>query len=254
MLIGGWQKTTLIDFPGRVASTVFTVGCNFRCPFCHNPELNSIKNYELRITKQKLNLIREQEILDYLEKKRGIIDGVCITGGEPTMQKDLVEFCRKVKGLGLEIKLDTNGSNPEMIESLTREKLLDYVAIDFKTRLVDYPKVTKLRIKNYELRIKKTLKILKKSGIDFELRTTVVPGMHDEKIIGEMAEEIREVTDGPAAAKASAGKVVWYLQNFRGGKCLDESYNEKRSFTEKELNKLKVKAEGIIRGVKVRES
>jgi pyruvate formate lyase activating enzyme len=150
-----------------------------------------------------------------------------------------------VKGLGLEIKLDTNGSNPEVVEDLIRMKLIDYVALDFKTRLVDYPKISKLRITNYELRIKKTLEILRKSGVEYELRTTVVPGIHNEKVIKIMAEEIREI--------AGEG-VVWWLQNFWAGNCLDKSYNKKRGFSQKELEKLKVKAEGVIKGVKVRES
>jgi len=244
MQIGGWQKTTLIDFPGRVASTIFTVGCNFRCPYCHNPEL--VGTPPLR---GSLQLIDEKEVLEFLEKKKGIIDGVCITGGEPTMQKDIVKFCRKVKSLGFEIKLDTNGSNPEVVEKLIKENLVDYVAMDIKTRFSDYSKITKLRITNYELRIKKTIKLLTKLGIEYELRTTVVPGMHDEKIIKKMAEEIRGIMEGQHTVLS----VRWWLQNFRGGKCLDKSYNKKRGFTEKELNKLKVKAEGVIKGVKVRE-
>lgn len=247
MLIGGWQKTTLIDFPGRVASTIFTVGCNFRCPYCHNPEL------VVESRKSKVERIGEKEVFEYLEKKRKIIDGVCITGGEPTIQKDVVEFCRKVKDLGLEIKLDTNGSNPEVVEELIKEKLVNYVAVDVKNSFEKYivgAGLVPARLEWATTRVARTLEILIKSGIDFELRTTVVPGMHDEKIIKKMAEEIKEIME-PRRCGVS---VHWWLQNFRGGKCLDKSYNKKRGFTEKELNKLRVKAEEVIKGVKVRES
>lgn len=124
MLISGLNKTTLLDYPGRVAATVFTGGCNFRCPFCHNAGL------VLRPLSQES--YTEEEVLAFLRKRRGILTGVCITGGEPTIQQDLPDFVRRIKELGLQVKLDTNGSHPQMLAELIKEGLLDYVAMDIK--------------------------------------------------------------------------------------------------------------------------
>ena len=134
MKIHGLNKTTLLDYPEHVAATVFTGGCNFRCPFCHNGGLV--------LEPHKQPLILEEDVLSFLKKRKGVLSGVCITGGEPTLQKDLAEFIRKIKELGYLVKLDTNGYRPEMLEELFTEGLLDYVAMDIKTSLENYAVVS----------------------------------------------------------------------------------------------------------------
>ena len=124
MLIKGLQKTTLLDYPTKVASTVFTGGCNFRCPFCHNASLVTHLDTD--------NIFDEDEVLNYFKKRKGILDGVCITGGEPLLQKDIFEFCKKIKDIGLLIKLDTNGSRPKELDDLIQAELIDYIAMDIK--------------------------------------------------------------------------------------------------------------------------
>ena len=123
MLIKGLQKTTLLDYPSKVAATIFTGGCNFRCPFCHNASL---------VTRQNTDTISEEEVLSFLSKRSGILDGICITGGESLLQKDLAEFCKKVRERGLLIKIDTNGSRPKELKALIDEGLVDYIAMDVK--------------------------------------------------------------------------------------------------------------------------
>ena len=124
MRIAGFQKLTLLDFPNRVACIIFTQGCNYKCPYCHNSGLLGHKDIEL---------IDENEIFSYLNKRKGVIDGLVISGGEPTIQKDLLIFMKRVKDLGFQIKLDTNGSNPDVVEEIIRENLVDYIAMDIKT-------------------------------------------------------------------------------------------------------------------------
>ena len=129
MKISGLQKLTLLDYPGKMACTVFTYGCNFRCPFCHNA---------LLVTEENSDCIDEDEFFSFLKKRQGILDGVCISGGEPTLQKDLPEFISKIKALGYYVKLDTNGSSPLLLKKLIEEKLIDYVAMDIKNSPAKY--------------------------------------------------------------------------------------------------------------------
>ena len=238
MRIGGLQKTSLIDFPGRLACTVFTVGCNFRCPYCHNKEL-------LGAGYAPPPLILEKEFFDFLKKRKGILEGVCITGGEPCLQSDLKDFCKKIKRMGLEVKLDTNGSRPEVLEGLIERGLIDMVAMDVKGRFEDYPRIanSKLQISNYkqipnyklQTEIKKSVKIILESGIEYELRTTVVPGIHDRDSLIELAKELKEV---------GGENLVWVLQKFKAGpNCLDEKYRDMESFSDEEM-------EGFLRVVK----
>jgi pyruvate formate lyase activating enzyme len=209
MVIGGLQKLTLIDYPGKIACTVFTVGCNFRCPFCHNPELVDQVKY-------LSDLISDSEFFDFLKSRQSLLDGVCVTGGEPTLHKDLPEFFKKIKDLGFKIKLDTNGTNPEMLENLLKDKLIDYIAMDVKTNLKNYEKVvgTKVNLEN----IKKSVKIIMESGLDYEFRTTVVPGLHAEEDILALVGEI-------------SGAKKYYLQQFRPGeKVLSREFREIKSY------------------------
>ena len=164
--IGGFQKVTLLDYPDQIACIIFTVGCNYRCPFCQNSEL---------VIHSK-GIYSEEEILSYLNKRKGILDGVVISGGEPTVQKDLKDFIIKVKKLGLLVKLDTNGTNYELMEDLIQNKLIDYVAMDIKNDLNKYEKIT---INNPQINnIKKSIKLLKESKIDHEFRTTIMKNYH----------------------------------------------------------------------------
>lgn len=220
MLIGGLQKLTLIDYPGKIACTVFTVGCNFRCPFCHNPELIDPINYHS-------DTIPETEFFDFLKLRQSLLDGVCVTGGEPTLHADLPDFLRKIKNLGFQIKLDTNGTNPKMLESLFRDGLVNYFAMDVKTNLKNYDKVVGVKVNLED--IKRSVKIIMESGLDHEFRTTVVPGLHSEADILAVALEIR-------------GAKRYYLQQFRsGGKILSPEFREAKPYPVEFLQELRDK-------------
>ena len=192
MQFSGFQKLTLLDYPEKTACTLFTAGCNFRCPFCHNAGLvTHIDN---------TNFFTEEYVLDYLKKRQGILDGVCITGGEPLMHKDLPDFIKKVKSLGYLVKLDTNGSYPERLEELINSGLIDYVAMDIKNSKEKYATTadcsTELLAK-----VEKSVALLKQKKIDFEFRTTVVKEYHEPDDIKKIAEWIR-------------GADKYFLQNF----------------------------------------
>lgn len=167
----GLQKTTLLDYPGIIAATVFTAGCNFRCPFCHNGDLVLAAN--------SLPRIEETEVLDFLQKRKGILKGLCISGGEPTLQKGLPEFIQKVKDLGYLVKLDTNGSNPEMLKVLLENDLLSYVAMDIKNSPDSYEKTIDATGFSMEA-ISESIEFLRQAGIPCEFRTTLVKELHTE--------------------------------------------------------------------------
>lgn len=170
--IGGIQKLTLLDYPGHVASIIFTNGCNMRCPFCHNYEL--VENQT-----QLDDLISIEEVMDYLIKRGKVLDGVIITGGEPTIQKGLREFILEIKkNTNLSIKLDTNGLNPDVLEKLLDDKLIDYVAMDVKANYDLYPEITRIKNINIE-KIKKSIQIIKTKAPNYEFRTTVIKGFHN---------------------------------------------------------------------------
>ena len=187
MKIAGLQKMTLIDYPGKIATTIFTQGCNFRCPFCHNPELLS--------NSASISLIPEDDILEFLEKRKKYLDAVCLTGGEPLLQVDILEFIKKIKDLGYLIKLDTNGSNPTLLKELVEMNLLDYVAMDIKAPLdyLAYKKVSGLDNKDLFEDVKKSVKYLLslEGELDYEFRTTVVPGLVKLKDIETIASQIK---------------------------------------------------------------
>ncbi|MBQ9086204.1 MAG: anaerobic ribonucleoside-triphosphate reductase activating protein [Clostridia bacterium] len=181
MLIHGFQKTTLLDFPEKVACTVFTGGCNFRCPFCHNASL--VTHIDPAQT------IPEEEIFSYLKKRKGILDGVCVTGGEPLLQPDLARFCRKIHDLGLLVKLDTNGSFPERLNGLLSEGLVDYIAMDIKNALPLYPITCGLD--HVPDGIEESIRLIMSSGLPYEFRTTVVRELHTKESLTELATIIR---------------------------------------------------------------
>ena len=193
MRIYGFQKTTLLDYPGHVAATVFVGGCNFRCPFCHNGLLVLEPAAQPRI--------REEEVLSYLKKRQGILEGICVTGGEPTLQPDLAGFIRRLKGLGYLVKLDTNGSCPQVLEQLLQEGLLDYVAMDIKASPDNYATAAGLKEIDFD-RIRQSIRLLMESNISYEFRTTVVKGIHTL----EEFEEIGRLLQGCRA---------YFLQGFR---------------------------------------
>ena len=169
MIVCGFQKLTLLDFPGRVAATVFTGGCNLRCPFCHNATL---------VTDTKETpILATDEVLAYLKKRQGILDGVCVTGGEPTFQVDLPDFLRRLKEMGYAVKLDTNGTSPEVLRRLIAEHLVDYVAMDIKNCREKYG-ITAGKIPFDLSPIEESVKLLMSGSIPYEFRTTTVRGIH----------------------------------------------------------------------------
>ena len=191
MKICGLQKTTLLDFPGHVAATIFLGGCNFRCPFCHNSGL---------IRSEAKSEFSEEEILSFLSKRKGILEGVCITGGEPTLSEDLESFIRKIRGLGYLIKLDTNGYRPEVLKKLALNGLLDYAAMDIKAGRDNYSKaagVWNIKIENIE----ESAAFLLEGSVPFEFRTTAVKGIHSLLDFADIGEWL-------------AGCPSYYLQNY----------------------------------------
>jgi len=244
MIIKGFEKLSLSDYPGNVSCVIFTPGCNLACPFCHNSDLV--------LNSHKLKLIPEKNVFEYLNKRKGLIDGMVITGGEPTLQKDLGDFLRKIKALDYKIKLDSNGTNPEVLKAIL--SLIDLLAIDVKTELTD-EEYKKFGLKTDVSPILKSLELAAKSGLPIELRTTIVPKLHDEKIIQKMSAQLAEIFKDrlssprhpdPSTIRHSEAlgpknldpKVRWYLQTFRPGTCLDEKYNDEKPYSKAEMQKL----------------
>ncbi len=189
MLISGLQKTTLLDYPQKVACTIFLGGCNMRCRFCHNMD----------IVENATPFCTEEEVLQFLQKRKGVLEGVCITGGEPTLQPDLPDMIRKIKDLSLCVKLDTNGTNPQMLRQLIDSKLIDYVAMDIKTSLSEYDSICNAHIDTDA--IKESVSILKESDIPYEFRTTVIAEYHNDTTFTEIADWLQ-------------GCPAYYLQAF----------------------------------------
>ena len=237
MKIGGLQKLTLVDYPGKVAATVFLIGCNFRCGFCHNPELVNRSGEQIEIA--------EKEFFEFLKEKQGLIDGVCITGGEPTIYPDLIDFIKKIRSMEFLIKLDTNGSNPEVLEKLFAEKLLDFVAMDIKTSAEKYEKIHPVKSRDAGSpeaifnRVKKSVEIIKNSGIDYEFRTTVVPGLVEK-------EDIEKIGKWLKGAKKIA------LQQFRNQKVLDEKFKKTQPYSDKAIKEFAKILEKNIKEVEIR--
>lgn len=225
MKIAGFQKTTLLDFPGKVACILFTQGCNFRCPYCQNSGLIGHDNEEL---------ISEEEIFSYLNKRKGVIDGVVVSGGEPTVQSDLESFIKKIKSMGFLVKLDTNGSNPDLIERLIKEGLVDYIAMDIKNVLPLYMNVA--FVKASVEKLKRSIEIIKSSSIDHEFRTTIIKNIHD---IDKMKEICSYVGDDKM-----------YLQNFEQSENVLGKNLE--SFSKEELIEISKIMKGKYPNVKVR--
>lgn len=223
---------TLIDFPGVIATTVFTVGCSFRCPFCHNPEL---------VIKSQFPALNdlENEFFVHLEKRKGRLEGVCITGGEPTIQPDIIEFIKKIKAMGYLVKLDSNGTRPDVLRKVIQEKLVDFIAMDIKSSPRNYSKTVGLKadIK----RIKLSVEMIMNSRIPYEFRTTVVPGIHTEKDFVEIGKWIR-------------GAKSYYLQEYRDGIVLDNKLRDISKGKRLDLKKIKKLIKPFIDNVGIREN
>lgn len=226
---------TLIDFPGKIATTVFTVGCSFRCGFCHNPELVLPEKFP---TLNKM----EKEFFQHLEKRKGKLEGVCITGGEPTVQPDIVDFIKKIKKMGYAVKLDSNGTNPEVLKKVFKEKLVDFVAMDIKSSQPKYLETAGVAGREDLLKnVKESVDLIMKSGVPYEFRTTAVPGIHTEEEFEEIAKWIK-------------GADAYYLQEYREGIVLDEKIKNKTKDKKLDLFKIKEKIKNNFKVCGVREN
>ncbi len=199
MNIQGLLKTTLLDYPGCVAATVFMGGCNMRCPFCHNMNI---------VTSDELPAYTQEDVLAFLKTRAGILDGVCITGGEPTLYSDLPSFIKRIRDLGFKVKLDTNGTNPDMLTSLIDEGLLDHVAMDIKSSLSSYDKASGTAGIKLEP-IKRSIDILMKGKCEYEFRTTCVREFLDAKTVTQIGELLK-------------GASAYYLQGFVMSDCVPD--------------------------------
>jgi len=214
MKIGGLQKLTLIDFPGRLAATVFLTGCNFRCPFCYSSELVLPE----KIKKQPK--ISQEELFEFLKERKKLIDGVVLCGGEPVISKGLISLIKKIKKMGFLVKLDTNGSDPETLKKLINGKLIDYVAMDIKAPKEKYEKAT--GVKSDIKKIQKSIDILREGKVDYEFRSTIVPNLHTKEDVIEMAKWIR-------------GAKKYYLQNFRPEKTINAKFEKIKPYPQEYL-------------------
>jgi len=237
MNIGGLEKFSLIDYPGKICAVVFLSGCNFRCGFCHNPQL-----VDPKLIKEQ-PVMGEKEALDFLKTRKGKLDGVCITGGEPTVWKDLEKFILKIKSLGLLVKLDTNGTDPKLVEKLLRSGLIDYFAIDIKNSPAKYKKTVGAGVKVGD--IEKTLKLIARHNIPLELRTTVVSNLH-------ILEDIEGIKKWLLSLGIADKICLYAIQQFRPGNNLKEEFNSIAAYEEKELQKMADILRTIIKKVEVR--
>lgn len=217
MQISSINKFSLIDYPGKISCVIFTPGCNMRCLFCHNPE------FVLPEKIKKNNFIKEKDFFDFLETRKWLLDWVSICWGEPSLQKDLKSFCKKIKNMWFLVKLDTNWRDPDLIKDLIEESLVDYIAMDIKTSFKKYSSIT--NIKEINLPYIKSINILISSNIDYEFRTTVIKWYHTK-------DDIVEVFKQASQAKN------YFLQSYRPGNTLEKNFNWK-SFTIKELEEFK---------------
>lgn len=227
-IIGGIQKTTLVDFPEKIAAIVFTQGCNFRCGYCHNPEILDFK--------QKANY-KTEEFMEFFKSRKGKLDGVVITGGEPTLQSGLYDFIKDIKSLNFAVKLDTNGTNPETLDKLIKDNLLDYIAMDIKAPFEKYKEITGT---NCDLQnIKQSIQLIMNSNTDYEFRTTVLKSQlsfEDFENIGKMI----------------SGAKKYYLQKFVPSKILNNNLLNEKTYSESEFNEICQNLKKYIKNIYVR--
>jgi len=223
MLFGGFQRFSMIDYPDKVCSIGFTQGCNFRCPYCHNPELVEPEQFN--------DALEEAKILSFLEERKGKIDGVVITGGEPTIHRDILEFIKKIKEMGFLVKLDTNGTNPEILEEIIQANAVDYIAMDIKAPEYRYTEIACAPV-DIE-KIKKSIDIIMASGIPYEFRTTVVSSqLKNEDIIN--------------IARMISGARLYVLQKFLPTKAINIEYLQEDTYSDEEFEKIRVSLSGLV--------
>lgn len=215
MLIAGLQKSSLLDYPERIAAVVFTCGCNFRCGYCHNP------NILTAVSSDKLT--DETAVFSFLKQRVGKLDAVVVSGGEPTLMKDLEEFVERVKEMGFLVKLDTNGTNPETVKNLVKKGLLDYIAMDIKAPLNKYHKAANTDINTDK--IVESIDFIVNCNLDYEFRTTVVKSQLDEK-------------DFENIGKLIKGAKRYYLQKFVNARTLDPKFSEEKTYSDLEFEKI----------------
>jgi len=229
MEFNGFQKTSLIEYPGKIVSVVFTAGCNFRCPFCQNPELV--------LNPDSLPSVSSREVVSHLISKKKWLDGLSITGGEPMIHQSLSDFIGKVKEEGFLVEIETNGTNPQMLRDLIADRLIDYVALDIKAPLVweKYKKTAGINDEDLFRKVKESVGVLLglKSDIDYELRTTVVPGLIGEKDILAIARQIK-------------GAKRYVLQQFLPRITLDKQYERLKPYSKEVLEKMRKRAESYV--------
>jgi len=215
-MIKGLQKTCLIDYPPYTASTVFMGGCNFSCPFCHNRDL--VLNLD------KLDTISNEEFIEFLKSRRKWLDGVCFCGGEPLLDEEIIGLIKKVKDLGLKVKVDTNGSNPEILKKLINDKLIDFIAMDIKNCKEKYDETCGCSVDI--AKIEESIKLVKESGLDYQFRSTILPKLHNKEDIQKMGEWLK-------------GSKEFCLQNFKAGSCIDPSFDNEKGFLPKDMEEFK---------------
>jgi pyruvate formate lyase activating enzyme len=229
MKLKGFVETSFVDWDGKLCCVVFTPGCNFKCPFCFNQALV--------LKPDTLDDMPEQVVFDLLEKHKDFLDGVCITGGEPTLAPGLEAFCRKLKDKGFLVKLDTNGANPEVLKELFKNKLLDFVAMDVKGPWESYSDFAGVPIDGEKL--KESARVIMDSGIDYEFRTTLVPSMHSKEVFEKTVAQIQ-------------GAKKYCIQKFRPGFCIDKSLNTDKKQTDEEMKVFAEIARKYIDNIKIR--
>jgi pyruvate formate lyase activating enzyme len=229
MKIGGLQKVSLIDYPDAICAVVFLQGCNFKCPYCHNPQLVEPKLFT--------PCLEEKKVLEFLAARIGKLDAVTVTGGEPTIQKDLMRFIKLVKKMDFAVKLDSNGTQPKIIKDLLNAKLLDFIALDIKAPLEKYKSIVKVHVDTQS--IQESVKLILKSRIAHEFRTTVVKSQLTEKDILKIA-------------KLISGAKRYALQKFVPTKTLDKKFLKEKTYPDDELESIKIRLEKEIPSVIVR--
>lgn len=236
MNIAGLQKLTLLDYPDKMAACIFTPGCNLRCPFCHNAELViGIPDAEGNPYFPSVAL---EEFFSFLDTRQGLLDGICITGGEPLLQQGIGEFCRMVHARGFSVKLDTNGTHPEKLQALIDEGLVDYVALDVKNSPARYGETVGLP--DFDVTpIRRSIEILLQDKVDYEFRTTLVAELHDEEALLEIARWIR-------------GARRWYLQNFVDSDRVFAGRGILHSYSEPELDALLPRLQAVVLNTSIR--
>jgi pyruvate formate lyase activating enzyme len=229
MQIGGLQKVSLMEYPGKISAIAFTQGCNFRCPYCHNPELVDPDLYG--------ECLPEEEVVSFLERRKGKLEAVTITGGEPTIHHDLIDFIKCVRKIGYLVKLDTNGSYPEVLEQLIRSQLVDYIAMDMKGPLHKYKMVTKSKIDVDKIR--QSIEMIMKSGVPYEFRTTIPKSLLQEDDLLEMGKILRNAS-------------CYILQQFVPTKTLDKQFLKHKAYSQEEMENFREKLKKDVPGVRLR--